>query len=129
MKKAVIAERFKRVRYASSKIMVRNVTKFALDIFLGEHGNVPEYVVDLIQFSHMFQRCNPEFFKKVLDVRNININVYVDSNDDGSIQDNYLTTFYGDNSSDNESEDIEIVDVKQPEKKKKEKKRKQKDDV
>ena len=126
MKKAVIVERFKRVRYASTKVMVRTITKFALDIFLGEHGNVPEYVVDLNQFSHMFQRSNPEFFKKVLDVRNININVYVDSNDDGSIQDNYLTTFYGDNSSDNESEDIEIVDVKQPERKNRSNKKRKK---
>ena len=131
MKKTVIAERFKRVRYASSKIMVRTITKFSIDIFLGEHGNIPEYVVDLSQFSHMFQRCNPNFLNKVLDVRNINNNVYVDSNDDGIVQDNVLSTFYGDNSSDNDSEDVMIVEVKlsKARKKRSYKKRKQKDNV
>ena len=87
MKLAVIEEHYIRVRYASSKVMVRTISKFSIDIFLGENGNISEYVVDLSQFSNIFERCNPEFFHKVLDVRNLNNKVYVDNNDDGSVID------------------------------------------
>ena len=51
MKEAVIDLRFKRVRYATSKIMVRTQSKFSIDIFIGQLDNIlPEYVVDLNQF-------------------------------------------------------------------------------
>ena len=54
MKEAVIDLRFKRVRYATSKIMVRTQSKYSIDIFIGQLDNIPEYVVDLNQFSYMF---------------------------------------------------------------------------
>ena len=41
MKEAVIDLRFKRVRYATSKIMVRTNIKFSIDIFIGQLDNIP----------------------------------------------------------------------------------------
>jgi len=64
MKEAVIDLRFKRVRYATSKIMVRTQSKYSIDIFIGQLDNIPEYVVDLNQFSNMFETRNQDFLTK-----------------------------------------------------------------
>ena len=67
----------------------------------------------------MFETRNQDFFNKVLDLRNLNKKVYLDSNDDGSLKEKFKKIFYRDNSSDEDSDFVEFLEVNKTTEKKK----------